>query len=347
MSFLHYLKDQATMIIFWLICIFLTVLIFWLTPDFSLPFTSLLYIFLLQFAFLVAFLTFSYIKRYPWWKTLGNEQVEKEISILPLNVAVTNEQKLAQQTINDLIDKHHSSLETILHAQQEQKDFIDSWVHEIKVPLAAIQLIIENISDDIPEKNLYQLENDLQKINSYVEQVLYFSRLDSFSKDYLIQEHSLKSIIYPTIRQSANYFIQHQLHYSVSGEDYEVLTDPKWLAFILEQIISNAIKYTEDGGSITFDISKNERGVWLAIQDTGIGIPLEDQRRIFDKGFTGQNGRNLNQHATGLGLYLARNLAGKLGHSIYVDSEVGTGTTIRILFPFLTYYTEADEESLL
>lgn len=347
MNIWRYLKDQFGLIILWLFFLGLTSLILFLTPSVSFNSESMIYLSIIQFIFLFVYLGIQFFRKKHWWDSLENRSDDDDLLIGNFHSAITEEQRLAERYFNELLAAHQNAIEQILNKQQDQKDFIDSWVHEIKVPLASIQLLAELISEDIPEKNYFQLENDLKKIDDYVEQVLYFSRLDSFAKDYLIQEYSLKKIVQPVVRESANYFIQHKLQVSIGEQDFEVLTDQKWLSFILNQILSNALKYTPNGGKISIDFTKNQQGIWLLVTDTGIGIPLEDQRRIFDKGFTGTNGRTANHHSTGLGLYLARSLAEKLGHQIYCESEVGVGTTIKILFPFLTYYTEEQEEKLI
>lgn len=347
MSIGNFLKDKLGVILLWLNFMVITCLILWLTPSVHFNLSAVTYILILQSLVLTVYLAASYVKKQRWLTPIQMQEKRNSFLSDSLQHATSEEEKIIQTYINHLIAEQRDSLEEVIQNQQDQKDFIDSWVHEIKVPLASVKLLNETIEDDIQERQFYQLENDLQKIESYVDQVLYYSRLDTFSRDYLIQETSLKSIILPLIRQNANYFIQHRLHYAITGEDFDVLTDQKWLSFILNQVISNAIKYTSDNGSITIKLSQNDRGTWLEITDTGIGIPLADQRRIFDKGFTGQTGRNQIQHSTGLGLYLAKSLAEKLGHHIYVDSVDGQGTTISLLFPFLSYYTDGVEEKLI
>lgn len=347
MSLGKFLKDKLGVCLLWLGLLLITCLVLWLTPSVHFNLSSLIYIALLQGIALIVYLSVSYGKKQKWLLAIQEQENRQDFLAEHLEHATSEEQKIVQTYINQLISDQRDALEEVIQTQQDQKDFIDSWVHEIKVPLASVKLLNETIEDEIQERQFYQLENDLQKIESYVDQVLYYSRLDTFSRDYLIQETSLKSIVLPLIRQNANYFIQRNLHYSIEGDDYEILTDQKWLGFILNQVISNAIKYTPDNGAITIRLSQNERGNWLEIKDTGIGIPLADQRRIFDKGFTGQTGRNQTHHSTGLGLYLAKNLAEKLGHHIYVESTEGQGTTISLLFPFLTYYTDGQEEKLI
>src|SRR5699024_870618 len=160
---------------------------------------------------------------------------------------------------------------------------------EIKVPLAAVDLILNSIEFDIPDDKFFLLQNELQQIDEYVEQILYYSRSDEFVNDYLIQEYSLKKVIQPIIRSQANYFIQKNLQLTLGEEDAKVLTDAKWIEFIFRQLLSNAIKYTPDHGQIKIHITTKAGGVELSLQDNGIGIPPEDIGRIFDKGFTGEN----------------------------------------------------------
>ena len=228
-------------------------------------------------------------------------------------------------------------LEQLLASQKDQKDYMDSWIHEIKVPLAAVDLILNSIEFDIPDDKFILLQNEIQQIDEYVEQILYYSRSDEFVNDYLIQEYSLKKIIQPIIRSQANYFIQKNLQLILAEQDAKVLTDAKWIEFIFRQLLSNAIKYTPDHGQINIEIEARNGGIALILQDSGIGIPSEDLRRIFDKGFTGENGRKAQQHSTGLGLYLAKTLASKLGVELSAESTVNKGTTMTLFFPRLDY----------
>ncbi|MGX7420137.1 sensor histidine kinase [Carnobacterium gallinarum] len=347
MNAFKFLKDQWILIVFWFFGLLILNLVLILDPNQTFTTDNLVYVSLLLTVFFLFLLTGLYIYYSRWFRVIEEKREAGEDGLLsPLDAAMNEEQKFIQGYINDLLILHQKEMNRLSKNQQDQKDFVDSWVHEIKVPLAGTKLIIESVEDDISEKKYYQLESELKKINHYVEQVLYYSRLDSFSRDYLLHEYSLERIVNNIIRNNATYFIQNQLAFELTGDDQKILTDEKWLHFILEQIISNCIKYTPKGGKISIQISKNNLGVWLAITDTGIGIPEEDQRRIFDKGFTGFNGRNdTSHHSTGLGLYLAKNLGEKLGHQLFVESTVGKGTTFKILFPFLTYFNEENQES--
>lgn len=339
MTIWKYLKDQNLLLLGWLLFVAMTAFVMWLLPGEQVDWGTIGYLALLEGVVLVVFLAVHYSFKKSWWKKLDVAEAESVMQNY-LTGARTEEEQLQQNYINQVIREHQESMQQFVENQEEQKDYIDSWVHEIKVPLAASKLLLQSIEFDIPDEKFMQLENEWNKIDGYVEQVLYFARMDSFTKDYLIQETSLKGIIQPLLRNQANYFIQKNLHYTVVGEDQTVLTDGKWIGFIFNQLLSNAIKYTPENGSITITLSRDQKGVRLLLTDTGIGIPQEDLRRIFDKGFTGQNGRYSEMHSTGLGLYLAQNLSQQLGVELTAESEVGKGTTMSLYFPALSYYQE-------
>lgn len=339
MTIRNYLKDRWLLLVGWVTFVAITCFILWLSPNMYIDFSVVSYIIVLEGLLLMLFLSIDYSLKRQWWKALDTIKQPPSLQIY-LTEANKIEEKLIQNYINGLLVEHQQVMQQAIDSQQDQKEYIDSWVHEIKVPLAAVDLILHSIEDDIPEKKYYLLDNELGKIDEYVEQVLYYARLDSFSRDYLIQEYSLKEIVQSVVRTQGNYFIEKSLQFSMEGDDQTVLTDVKWVTFIFRQLIGNAIKYTPGGGEIKVLFEKNKEGIFLLVQDTGIGIPQKDQRRIFDKGFTGENGRTSEEHSTGLGLYLAKQLAMKLGHQLSVESVEGQGTTMKLFFPFLSYFNE-------
>lgn len=339
MNFFKYLKDQWLLVIGWVGFVFLTAFVMWLTPGFQMSWRNVGYLALIEGVFFAVILIYHYYYKRRWWQKLQSAEEESPIQNY-LTGARTYEEQVQQDFINQIIREHQVHMQKIIAAQEEQKDYIDSWVHEIKVPLAASRLLLHAVEFDISDEKYMQLENELGKIDGYVEQVLYVARLDNFSKDYLIEETKLKSVLQPIMRSNANYFIQKKLRYQVIGENHSVLTDAKWIGFIFQQLLSNAIKYTPENGEIFILLDKSDKGVTLTVKDSGIGIPKEDLRRIFDKGFTGQNGRFSEMHATGLGLYLAQNLASQLGVELTAESTVGVGTAMTLFFPYVSYYQE-------
>ncbi|MBO1306670.1 sensor histidine kinase [Enterococcus sp. 669A] len=338
MTFLRFLKDKLLILIGWIILSALMVFMIWLTPDLQGFMDNVAYLLLLQLFILFLFFAFDYYRKKDWYQQLS----QKEDSLQQfLDEADTEEEKLVQEYINQQVREHHQLMQQAISNQKDQKDYVDSWIHEIKVPLAAVGLILQSIEYDIDDDKYILLQNEVQQIDEHVEQVLYYSRLDEFINDYLIQEYSVKKIIQPVIRSQANYFIQKNIQLVMAEEDAQVLTDGKWIAFIFRQLLSNAIKYTPENGKIEVLITQKNDGAYLQLKDNGIGIQSEDLGRIFDKGFTGENGRTAQQHSTGLGLYLAKKLAEKLGVELTAESQWGEGTTMTLFFPRLNYYQES------
>lgn len=206
--------------------------------------------------------------------------------------------------------------------RQDNSDYYTTWVHQIKTPIAAMKLMLQQ---DDSEENL-NLRSELFKIEEYVNMALVYVRLDDDSSDFVIKQYDLDEIIRKTIRKYASQFIFKNISLKYDGTDKRVITDEKWLGMLLDQIISNSIKYTLRG-MVEIAVSGNS----IFIKDTGIGIASADIPRIFDKGYTGYNGRNSNK-STGLGLYLAKNIADKIGCKIKVKSQIGDGSLFEIEF---------------
>ena len=201
------------------------------------------------------------------------------------------------------------------------RDYYTLWAHQIKTPISAVRLSLQN--EDTPFSR--QVGREIGRIERYVEMALTYLRLESPSSDYLIRSCELDAILRGALRKFAGEFIGRRLQLEFRETGERVLTDEKWLSFVVEQLLSNALKYTPQG---TISISM-EPGQVLCIRDTGIGIAPEDLPRIFEKGYTGYNGRQ-DQRASGIGLYLCKRVCGKLGHRIWAESELGKGTEVRI-----------------
>lgn len=244
------------------------------------------------------------------WRTLLTEgQVTEGEAWLMAELA-----DLTQLVANhDLVDRQ---------AQKEQLDYYTMWVHQIKTSIAASQLLIQALPN-VPEKS--PLEQELIKITTYTDFVLHYVRMETFHQDLVLTEVSIDTIMKQILKKYATFFIYKKLQFEYDPIDKTIITDSKWFSVIVEQILSNAIKYTESGGKIRITLE----GDMLCIQDTGIGISPADQERIFDRGFSGFNGR-MEYHSTGLGLYLSNEIAKKLGIHLSVVSTVGEGTTMKI-----------------
>lgn len=206
---------------------------------------------------------------------------------------------------------------------QDMVDYYTEWVHQIKTPIASIRLNQQNEDSSFSR----MIGEDIMRIEQYVEMVLAFLRLDSQSSDYYFREYELDPLIKAMVKKYSTWFIHRKISLSYEPVGTTVLTDEKWLSFVLEQILNNALKYTKRG---TISIYLEGENV-LCIKDTGIGIAASDLPRIFERGFTGYNGR-LDKKASGLGLFMCKQICDKLGHEITAESVVGEGTIIRIIF---------------
>lgn len=224
-----------------------------------------------------------------------------------------------QNLVRQLFENQNRITNETANFRNFMNDYYAMWVHQIKVPIAAMHLLMDEKECNSP------LRLELFKIEQYVEMVLSYARLESDHTDYLIKEYDLDAIVKQAVRKYAPLFIAKKISLNIEPFDLKVITDEKWLQFVIEQLLSNALKYTKKG-SISIYV---EGGACLVIEDTGIGIAPEDIPRIFDRGFTGYNGR-ADKKSTGLGLYLCRMAADKLSHKISVESEVGKGTVFSI-----------------
>lgn len=202
------------------------------------------------------------------------------------------------------------------------KEYYTMWVHQIKTPIAAMRLLLQSEGEVGKEA----LSAELFEIEQYVEMVLSYARLESDSSDYLIDYYELDNIIRQVIRKYARLFIRKKISLNFHESEISILTDEKWLVFAVEQILSNALKYTSKGN---IDIRVEKETKTLIIEDTGIGIAEEDLPRIFEQGYTGYNGRE-NKKSTGIGLYLVKTILDKLSHTIEIQSKPGKGTAVRI-----------------
>ena len=237
-----------------------------------------------------------------------------------------------------LQDTGKSMLENVNHyknIQEDYKEYIELWIHEVKIPIAASKLIIENNKNEITKS----IDEELDKVENYTEQALFYARSNAVEKDYIINKTNLKEIVNGSILKNKTTLLNEKVSIEFANlKDEEVYTDSKWATFIINQILQNAIKYSKSDDS-KIEISSKEKNdkVILYIKDNGIGIKKGEITRVFERGFTGENGRIIGQKSTGIGLYLCKKLCDKLGLGIELNSEKGEGTEVRIIFPKNSY----------
>lgn len=228
---------------------------------------------------------------------------------------------------------------------KDYREYVETWVHEAKTPLAAAHLMLENLVESVPAdanadivfQKAHALEEEIERVEGYIEQALFFARSETLDRDYLIRSHSLKDLVSSAIKANARMMIAAHVAPVQKGLELEVFTDDKWMEFIPGQLIQNSVKYARaEGATIEFsgrllNSGKADESIELTVRDNGCGVPASDIPRVFDRGFTGQNGRT-GKRSTGIGLYLVKRLCDKMGIRVEADSVEGESFTVRLLF---------------
>lgn len=245
------------------------------------------------------------------------------------------EGKILKEVIQEIGKSMLENVNIYKNIQDDYKEYIELWIHEIKIPIATSKLIIENNKSDVTRN----IDEELDKIDNYTEQALYYARSNDANKDYIVTKTSLKEIVNTAVLKNKSSLLNNKINIELNENiEKEVYTDSKWAIFILNQIIQNSIKYSkEENKKIEIFANEKKDSVILYIKDNGIGIKKGEIIRVFDKGFTGENGRLIGKKSTGLGLYLCKKLCDKLGLGIELNSEKSVGTEVRIIFPKSSY----------
>lgn len=328
-SIFSFLKIRKVLIIIFTGIVVIFGILFYL---YDIPFDAIIYGCELSFVWSAVCLFIDFYKYYKRHKLLhiNREQFFDDAEQLPehMDIIEYDYQELAKelyQAKQELISKNRI-------AKKELLDYYGMWVHQIKTPIAALDILLQNTERmlyRLDEKEMMQeaisvsdMKMELFKIEQYIEMALNYLRVEDISSDLVFKKQELDDMVCQVIRKYAKIFISKKIKMDFKPTKACIVTDEKWFIFVLEQIISNALKYIKKGQIFIYMKEKS-----LVIEDTGIGIPAEDLPRIFEKGFTGYNGRE-NKKSTGIGLYLCKNIMDKLQWNITVDSEVGSGTKI-------------------
>lgn len=300
---------------------------------------EIIYMNILVLSVSLAFLLFRY-NIWKWNYQEFNDALNKEEDIdLVLPKGDNFQIKLIKAVIELKNKKTYEEINKLKDELNEINDYITKWIHEIKIPISVCELIIDKIEEnseaysDVSE----ELRGELARIKFLIEQVLYVGRASSYSEDLMINEVNLEKVVRDVVKKNSFFFISKKIDLRLDNINFNVMTDKKWISYILEQIINNACKYVDEKGLIQIYAKENEEEVRLHIKDNGIGILPKDINRVFDKGFTGENGRKVAK-STGMGLYFSQNMAQKLNHSIQATSEVGKYTEFTIVFYKLSDY---------
>lgn len=337
MKFTKYLKDRLYEII---ITAFAYIIILLIFLAFKVDRGVIWATFFILFALFISLFCIDYFRKRGFYTNLlaNIESLDKSYLVLE---TVTKpefyEGELLYQTLYEINKSAAENISKIEEQWHDFKDYIEMWIHEVKIPLSALILMDNNHTDKFDKRTKVQLK----RLEDYVDKVLYYARSENAERDYLIKESSLSRIIKNVGLKNMDNLLENKIDYIVKPDinDLKVLTDSKWLEFILGQIINNSIKYKRDIPDSFIKISAKDENdkITLIIEDNGIGIDPSDIKQVFDKTFTGKNGR-IRGKSTGMGLFICKNMCERLGHKIEIESEENKYTKVYISFAKNKYY---------
>ncbi len=335
MRFRDYIKEKMVLIIGTILAL-VSVEILLLAYNISIlirVYCAFIIVFVMALAILI-----EYKKKKDYYNELiKNMEDLKEKYLISEIIKTPNfiEGKILKDILQDTGKSMLENVNYYKNIQEDYKEYIELWIHEVKIPIATSKMIIENNKNEVTKS----IDEELDKVENYTEQALFYARSNAVEKDYIINKTNLKEIVNGAILKNKTTLLNEKVSIELSNlKDEEVYTDSKWAVFIINQIIQNAIKYSKKENK-KIEISSQEKNdrVILYIKDNGIGIKKGEITRVFERGFTGENGRIIGQKSTGIGLYLCKKLCDKLGLGIELNSEKDKGTEVRIIFPKNSY----------
>lgn len=335
MRFRDYIKEKMVLIIGTILAL-VSVEILLLAYDISIL-IRVYCAFIIAFVMILAILI-EYKKKKDYYNELiKNMEDLKEKYLISEIIKTPNfiEGKILKDILQDTGKSMLENVNYYKNIQEDYKEYIELWIHEVKIPIAASKMIIENNKNEVTKS----IDEELDKVENYTEQALFYARSNAVEKDYIINKTNLKEIVNGAILKNKTTLLNEKVSIELSNlKDEEVYTDSKWAVFIINQIIQNAIKYSKKENK-KIEISSQEKNdkVILYIKDNGIGIKKGEITRVFERGFTGENGRIIGQKSTGIGLYLCKKLCDRLGLGIELNSKKDIGTEVRIIFPKNSY----------
>lgn len=334
MSFLEYLSNyiKENRIFLYLIVTIMAIvnIVILLDPYLSKSLESLIYIDLLVCISILIFLVlgfFNYKNKFDMFISYINKKKDEDFNFKG-NVIYTE--------VDKLVKEYDEEIYSLKEELEEIKDYMTNWIHEVKIPISVLEIISKRIRD-IDTGLSKDIRTSVSRINRLVEQAMYSSRAGNYSSDFLIGEADLENVVKEVIKKNKYQFIYNKIEIETQDLNYTILTDKKWITHIIELIVDNSIKYSKAGGKIEIFTKEAKNGIELHIKDYGLGIVPQDIDRIFDKGFTGQNGRKITK-STGMGLYISKKILNKLSHKIEVISTPGEFCDVYITFYKLSDY---------
>lgn len=331
MKFTDFLKERLIFIIInLLILAFTSALLMVLKVDSY----AIIFIFVINFLGILIYHIYDYFNRKRYYDDLlmNLEALDKKYLIADVVKEGTFlESKILYNIIYDITKSMKDDISSLRINNKEYREYIELWVHEIKTPIASSKLIIENNKSDLTKS----IEEEITKVENYIEQALFYARSNALEKDYIIKEMDLRFIVNKVIKRNSKVLIEKKIKIETLDLEKTVYTDSKWIEFIINQIVSNSIKYIDNNkreNVIKFYTRSIGENIVLYIEDNGIGMNERDVIKAFEKGYTGENGRSFGK-STGIGLYLCKKLTKKLGLGINLESTIKKGTKVSIVFP--------------
>lgn len=335
MKFKDYLYDYLFFLIFTII---LTILIYLILYAFKIPLEAIIVICCIHLFTVVFFFIYDFIRKKKFYDTLFFHIQSLDEAYLVLETIKQPtflEGRLLYNALYDINKSMRENVKVLENQNIDFKEYLELWIHEIKIPVSSLLLMFHNHKDIYDER----AKKQVQSINNYLEQILYYERSEISTHDYLIKEIKLMDIIHMVALKNMDILLEKDISLEVYCKNEIIVSDAKWLEYIINQIINNSIKYMNDKNEkiIKIKTRKVENILQSMIEDNGIGIPSDDLPKVFDKSFTGYNGRLL-KSSTGMGLYICKNLCTKLGHKLMIDSKADQGTIVTIEFNHNDYY---------
>lgn len=334
MKFGDFIKDKTL----WIITILLAILsIEILLLAYHINIMIRFYIAMIVILVLGISILVEYKRKKEFYDRLKNnldELKEKYLISEIINTPSFTEGKILKEVMQEVGKSMLENVNFYKNMGEDYKEYIELWIHEVKTPIAASKMIIENNKTPVTKS----IEEELDKVENYTEQALFYARSNVAEKDYIITKTNLKDIVNGAILKNKTSLLSKKITLELSNLEQEVYTDSKWATFIINQMIQNSVKYAKKvEPKIEIEAISKEEKIILYIRDNGIGIKKGEITRVFEKGFTGENGRRIGQKSTGIGLYLCKKLCDKLGLGIELNSEKDKGTEVRIIFPKNSY----------
>jgi len=320
-----FFREQLALIFFYILQLVVITVIYWLDGYHHLKIS--LYAAFLSGCLLVGYLFFRYITNRSFYQRL-----EEPLTSMEDFTSIVQKSPLAeglQQLLKSQFRHYKTDLHNYKYKLEGHIQFINQWVHQMKTPLSVIHLMVQDEDDP----RFHAIGDELDRLKKGLDMVLYTARLDTFERDFYVETLDLQTVVRSVTSSQKRLFIRKKVFPLIQMDgDLSVVSDEKWLSFVITQVMTNAIRYTvEENRKIYFKGFTRGINTVLEIRDEGVGIPLSDLPRVFDPYFTGENGRNF-QESTGMGLHLVKQICQKLGHRLEIESIINQGTTVRIVF---------------